>query len=254
MNQYCFIQCIGKTKVPDRNKWKNNVRGGINRFIYVLGGEGGYYHNGEKHSFKQGYLYLIPSYNNIPTWSSYENEEARLNHTYVNFELIPPIISNDVIEFDPHRDPVTNNAFEVFDKIAEASQRRICNVKEDELQYLKATVIYLTNKMIAEFGAKTLDDKLLIFALEEIHKGIATDISIRDIARKSFMSYGGFIRKFKNALGVTPYTYLKQLRLRTATMLRNEGATLEEAAEKCGYSEASALIHAISTKKHQKYH
>ncbi len=249
MNQYCFIQCVGKCKVPDQNKWKNNVSGGINRFVYVISGEGGYYLNGEKHSFKQGYLYLIPAYNNIPTWSSYENEESRLNHTFVNFELIPPIISKEVIEFDPHCDPLVNNAFMAFDKIAESAQCRMFNVKEDELYYLKASVVYITNKMIAECGAKMLDDKILIFALEEIHKGIANDISIRDIAKKSFMSYGGFIRKFKNALGVTPYTYLKQLRIRTASALRHEGATLKETAAKCGYSESAALIHAISTER-----
>ena len=82
-----------------------------------------------------------------------------------------------------------------------------------------------------------------------MHKSIEADLSIREIAEKSFMSYYGFIRRFKNALGMTPYTYLKQLRIRTATALRNEGATLEEAAEKCGYSDATALLHAISNEK-----
>ena len=75
---------------------------------------------------------------------------------------------------------------------------------------------------------------------------ISEDISIKEIAEESFMSCCGFIRKFKNALGVTPYAYLKQLRIRTANALRNEGMTLEQAAEKCGYSDASTLLHAIS--------
>ena len=249
MNVYCFIQCVGKSKVPDKNEWKTNVSEGINRLIYVIGGNGGYFLRGEKYTFKKNHFYLLPAYENIRTWSSYDNTESRLDHSFVNFEMIPPIITKDVIEFNPHEDVMVNEAFNMFDRIAESTKCRIYNLGNDELHYLKATVIYIVRKMISECGLKILDDKILIAALEEMHKGLATDISIRAIAEKFFISYDGFIRRFNKALGVTPYTYLKQLRIRTATALRDEGATLEEAAEKCGYSDSSALLHAISKEK-----
>ena len=249
MNQYCFIQCVGKSKVPDKNEWKTSVSRGINRLCYINGGEGGYYLRGEKYSFKKDMLYLLPAYEHIPTWSSYESMDARLDHTFVNFEMIPPIITKEVIEFDPHKDPMVKTAFEMLDKIAESTGCRMYNLKSDELYYLKATVVYIINKIVAECNIKILDDKMLISALETMHVGIATDISIREIAEKSFISYDGFIRRFQRALGVTPYTYLKQLRIRTATALRDEGATLEEAAERCGYSDAAALLHAIANEK-----
>ncbi len=249
MNPYCFIQCVGKSKVPDKNEWKTSPSKGINRLIYVNGGEGGYYLRGEKHTFKKGLLYLLPAYENIPTWSSYESMDKRLDHTFVNFEMIPPIITKNVIEFDPHKDPMRYAAFSMFDKIAESTECRMYNLKNDELYYLKATVIYIINKMVAECGIKMLDDQILISALETMHKGLSESISIREMAEKSFMSYDGFIRRFKSALGVTPYTYLKQLKIRTATALRNEGMTLEDVAIKCGYSESAALLHAISGEK-----
>ena len=63
------------------------------------------------------------------------------------------------------------------------------------------------------------------------------------------MSTNGFTRKFKHYLGVTPYAYIRTTRVRTALMMRTEGATLEEAAEKCGYSDAAALLHAIANEK-----
>ena len=249
MNPYCFIQCVGKSKVPDKDVWKTNVSRGINRLLYVLGGEGGYYLRGEKHTFKKDRLYLLPAYENIPMWSSFENMESRLDHVFVNFEMIPPIITKDVIEIDPHKDGMMSAAFSMFDKIAESTDCRMYNLKSDELDYLKATVIYMIKKMIAVGNVKMLDDKVLISALEDMHKGISSDISIQRLAEKSFMSYDGFIRRFQKALCVTPYTYLKQLRIRTATALRDEGATLEEAAEKCGYSDAVALAHAIANEK-----
>ena len=249
MNSYCFIQCVGKAKVPDKDVWKTSVSKGINRLVYVIGGNGGYFLRGEKYTFKKNHFYLLPAYENISTWSSYDSWESRLDHSFVNFEMIPPIITKDVIEFDPHKDVMINQAFNMFDKITESTKCRMYNLGNDELHYLKATVIYIVQKMIRECGLKILDDKILISALEEMHKGLSTGITIRSIAEKSFISYDGFIRRFSRALGVTPYTYLKQLRIRTATALRDDGATLEEAAEKCGYSDSSALAHAISNEK-----
>ena len=249
MNQYCFIQCLGKQKVPDKEKWHNNVQGGLNRLIYVNGGKGGYYVNGKKHFFKKGHLYLLPCYDNIPTWSSYESDDERLDHTYVNFELVPPIITKSVVELDPHADPMIESAFITLDKICDSTKCKLANLKNEELQYLKATIVYILNKMAINGLLETLDDEMIISALEKMHKSISTGISIKEIAESSFISYEGFIRRFNKTLGITPYAYMKQLRIRTAAALRAEGATLEEAAERCGYSDATSLLHAISNEK-----
>ena len=247
MNQYCFIQCLGKRRVPD--KWYNTVSGGVNRLVYVNGGEGGYYLGGEKYHFKKGYLYLLPAYDDIPTWSSYESYEKRLDHTYVNFELVPPVITKEVVEIDPHADVRLEAALGVLDSICDSIGCKIVNLGNEELQYIKATVLYVVGKMIEGGHLKTLGDEALVLALEKMHKGISGDISIRDIASECFISYEGFIRKFSKTMGMTPYAYLKQLRIRTAAALRAEGATLEEAAERCGYSDSSSLLHAIANEK-----
>ena len=249
MGTYCFIRCMGTCKVPDEDKWKNNVSGGMTRLYYINDGIGGYYLRGKKHVFKKKHLYLLPAYDDIPTWSSYEDEESRLDHIFVNFELIPPILTKEVIELDPNEHPLVQSAFDTLCEFIDKFKQCLNTMNNDDLRFIKSCVIYIVSKIIEAAGAKTLDDQILISALSEMHQDIANDISIREIAEKSFMSYYGFIRRFKNALGMTPYTYLKQLRIRTATALRDEGATLEEAAEKCGYSDAAALLHAISNEK-----
>ena len=249
MTQYCFIQCIGKRKVPDEKNWHNNVTGGVNRLLYINGGEGGYYLGAEKHSFKKGHLYLLPAYDDIPTWSSYESYEKRLDHTYVNFELVPPVVTKEVVELDPDSDPRIRAAISLLEAIAVPTKCKLYNLNDEELQYLKATVIYIIAKMIESGRLKTLGDEALVMALEKMHKGISGDISVREIAAECFISYEGFIRKFRKTMGMTPYAYLKQLRIRTAAALRADGATLEEAAERCGYSDSSSLLHAISNEK-----
>lgn len=245
MNQYCFIHCFGKCKVPDQEKWKNNVRGGINRLYFIIDGEGGYSRHGEKKPFKKGFMYFLPSYDNIPTWSSYETPESRLDHLYMTFEILPPIITDEVIEIDPKEDPTIESAIFAWMKIAE-KYRSIRKIDEDALDYLKATTIFIMNKIINKSDIKTLEDKVILSALELIHRNISKPISIHEIAKSSNMSYDGFIKKFKSNLRTTPYQYIKKLRVRTALALRADGVTLEEVAEKCGYSEASALLHAIS--------
>ena len=122
MQPYCFVHCFGKSKVPDKGKWKNNVYGGINRLYFILDGDGGYIRNGDKKHFKKGFLYFIPSYDNIPTWSSYEPEENRLNHLYLSFEFLPPIMTDQVVEIDPTGDSMLNAAINVWMNISEEQQ------------------------------------------------------------------------------------------------------------------------------------
>ena len=251
MKQYSFIHVFGKCKAPPQNEWKNNVRGGINRLYYIIGGEGGYYIKGEKRYFKKGLIYFIPAYDNIPTWSSYESPEKQLDHLYASIEILPPIITNDVIEIDPKEDPVIEAALFAWMRIAE-KYRYIRNIDSEALEYLKANVNYIISRMIDRSNIKTLDDKTILSALEEIHRNIASHISVHDIAKNAHMSYDGFIKKFKSELRTTPYQYIKALKMRTAAALRDEGATLEEAAERCGYSDSSALLHALSAKNDLK--
>ena len=56
------------------------------------------------------------------------------------------------------------------------------------------------------------------------------------------------INHFVSHLGITPYSYYKNLRINYAKKLINHGSTFEEAAESTGYSEAAALIRAMKQK------
>ena len=63
------------------------------------------------------------------------------------------------------------------------------------------------------------------------------------------MSTEGFIRKFKNYIGETPYNYFKRQKIRAALRVRNAGGSWEEAADASGYSDTSTLLHAIKAEK-----
>ena len=240
MSKICKILHTGSLIVPQ--KWVPNVTSGINRLYYIHGGEGGYLKNGNLIPFQTGRLYLIPSSANIYTYAP--SHEGRLVHSFANFELLPPILSKEVLSIDPLEDPLYNAALELFCAISKKSTLN-GSIDENERELLSSAVIYLSERAALKSDAKILDDNIVLYALETMHSRFDEKIKISDIAAACYMSNDGFIRRFTKALGETPYVYLKKLRLRHAAALRKTGATLDEAAEKCGYSDATALLHAI---------
>ena len=140
MFKYCKFHVAGKEPVP--YQWQNIVKNTVYRLLYVHSGVGGYYLGDKMIPFKVGYLYLIPSYANISTYSSYESEHARLNHSYVNFELIPPIVSNDVLELDPNENTTLRATIDVLLSMCERCHRKSFYLDDEEIKYFESTVIF----------------------------------------------------------------------------------------------------------------
>ena len=251
MSDYCKIYYAGSCKAP--YNWITSTSVGTNRLIYVTGGEGGYIKDDIKIPFKKDCLYLIPgSAHYIPTYTSYENDETRLDHIYANFEIVPPIISKDVFCLDSFDDEGLSIAVEAFKVFCIQSEMRTgyINLSEPGRNYLKNTVEYLVHRVCEISDCKIVRDKVVLKALRIMHENLKQKQPINEISKECYLSTNGFIRKFKKELGETPYSYLKRLKIRTAQNMRLSGITLEEIADTCGYSDSSALLHAISTTKY----
>lgn len=246
MSDFCKVYCSGSVKAP--YDWVTSVPIGINRLVYINGGEGGYLKNEEKVPFKSDCLYLFPGNAYfVKTYSSYETDEARLDHAFVNFELIPPILSDEVMFIDPLEDNDVKFAVEVFKSLClKSTEEKIFeNLSVAERKYLIGTVLFLVDKMVEKYDCRVISDKVIIKALRIMHEGVGTKQTIEQIAKECYLSTDGFIRKFKREVGETPYSYLKKLKVRTAQNMRLSGMKLNEIAEKCGYSDPCSLLHAI---------
>ena len=66
------------------------------------------------------------------------------------------------------------------------------------------------------------------------------------------MSTDGFIKKFTRIVGVSPYSYMKKLKITSAKIMITEGSSTGEAATACGYADASSLLHAIANDEKDK--
>ncbi len=237
MNEQCELIVIGECTVPQ--DWIGLVKNSVNRLYYIHRGHGGYIKDGEKIEFTPGRLYLIPAFSKIRTYAPSEN---RIYHTYADYELIPPVISTDVLSIDPNEDEVVLSATKVFISLCK-TQATLKN--EDKTKYLEDTVVFLSKRIAEKNNSTVLRDKTIISALQIMHSRVKEKISIADIAEECHMSTEGFIRKFKVYIGETPYNYLKRLKIRTALKIRKSGASWTEASEAAGYSDTSTLLHAI---------
>ena len=248
MSDYCKIYCSGSVKAP--YDWITSVPIGINRLVLINEGEGGYIENDKSVPFEKGGLYLFTGNAHfISTYSSYETDEQRLDHSYVNFELVPPILSKTVYRLHYEDNPELKCVVETFKTfcIKSTLNQDYENLSEASQKFLKSIVIFLVDKIIETYKLETIKDQIIIQALKLMHENLGKQQNIADIAKSCYLSTDGFIRKFKNQIGETPYSYLKKLKVRTAQNMRSQGISLEKIAEKCGYSDASALLHSIKT-------
>ena len=239
MEESCKITCYGRCRVGAW--WQTTAQNGLNRLYYINGGSGGYIRGGKRIPFEKGMLYFIPYYANITTYTDLSDE---LDHTYCGIILAPPVLSADVFSLDPDASPCIKSAVECFNTLCQSDA-----VSERETALLKSVSLYLISAEVQTNPKGVINDGTILSALDMMHSKEMGQMSISDIAKGCHMSTNGFIKRFTKRVGETPYSYYKSLKMRTALTLRAEGATLTEAALASGYSDGSALLHAIASSK-----
>lgn len=82
-------------------------------------------------------------------------------------------------------------------------------------------------------------------ARERIDDDPAGQINLGELATLSGVSRYQILRAFARELGVTPYAYVIQCRVRLARQLLLQGATLADAAQRAGFADQSHLTRAF---------
>ena len=240
------VNCYACTAAPPQWHCKKNI--GINRLYHIHSGNGGYIHNGKQYRFEIGKLYFIPY---TADFTPFCDESDPIIHTYVDFEMIPPVICSDILCVDIFDDSLALSALGVFDsggRHMTENHLSLSDLFEDSILWnmCASSILMLISYITKNNGVESVIDEVIIKALKIIHLHIADNISIKDIAAQCYLSEDGFIRRFSKVVGSTPYAYLKNLRVRTALCLRENGMSLSDIADKVGYSDASSLAHAMS--------
>lgn len=235
-----LLQCYGKCTVSQ--SWKYDTIKGISRLYFIHGGTGGYIFNGIYYPFKPQSLYFLPS---TVEYALFSDDENGINHTFADFEIVPPIYSPNVIEFEvTPSDTMLQKASDVFicggdifkTHYAEPEFLKICF---SAIEYLVMYAVKISPEALA------ITDSAVISALETMQMHMAEAFTVEAMAEMNHLSTDCFIRRFKKCMGITPYAYFKKLRIRTARYMLDGGKSISETALAVGYSDASALFHAM---------
>jgi AraC-like DNA-binding protein len=238
------ILCYGSNTAPS-DSWLCKKNAGINRLYYIHSGIGGYVHNGKNVPLQPGNLYFIPY---TVSFTPFSDGNDPIVHTYMDFELIPPIITNEIISMEASKSNQVASAVSVFTLGGTMSNHTdLSALYEDPLfwELCKASVIYLVNEIALANQISKITDKIVTKSLEIMHARMNEKLTVNEISQECYMNPDSFIRRFARIVGITPHAYLKNIRLQTARCLRESGMSLTQIASEVGYSDASALSHAL---------
>ena len=88
-------------------------------------------------------------------------------------------------------------------------------------------------------------DEVVSETLRRIWNDYASPLHVSELAAAVHLEENHFIRRFRRAMGQTPYAYLRTYRLALAKQALASGNTLTQAAEKVGYQNAASLSRAL---------
>lgn len=109
----------------------------------------------------------------------------------------------------------------------------------DIMLYYLIRIWLLENPMQNPGWVSAFHDKLVLTALEAMHKRINFDWNLDNLSKSIGVSRATLANRFRDVLGIPPIEYLAKLRMEKAKqMFQKDNLRLEEIAQNVGYSSA----------------
>lgn len=216
-----------------------------NKLYYIHGGVCHYIDNDEKIELEKNCLYLIPA---STSFQPYSDENDPLDHSFVDFNFIPPILSKGIYKMDPNANQLMKAASDFFVQLVGNKKNTTYyhnDFNKDVLEVLNPTIKIIVKQFVSIYNLPLSEDKLAICIIRDLIENVGNNITINDLAKKYYTSPDVIIRTFKKSYNTTPYAYLKELRLKTAKHLIQSGEKLSNVAKATNYSDTSSLAHAL---------
>jgi len=209
----------------------------FSRIYYIKDGISKIILKGEELEIKAGHLYLIPSF----TPCSYYFKKG-MNHYFLHCifsfqnglnpflhlktlkevpaEILDSLLFSRIFELHPEK-RLPNYYPNVYHRTM--WQNKNSYQKKFKLKWESDAIVkQLFSRFIVDTDKKTLHHSLR-YTIEDIffylRENLANDISIQELAEKSFLSPDHFSKVFKEFVGIGPKEYIIRLRLEKAQML-----------------------------------
>ncbi len=249
-----YIDNNGNGRVPVHWRVDHPIR--MQRLYYIRGGIGHYcVDGGQTVPFEPDRIYLFP-YNWFTRFES--DPDDPIDHIYFDFITTPPIISPTPIIRKVAPGSELDAMLKVIDPVSSRSNRHTlystgfgsiadapAGSRDEQKQLLYHLLLSLLTMLNAEEPLPFISDESICRTLTVIRERYASPLSVGELAAAEGFELNSFIRRFRKQMGVTPYAYLRSVRLLKARELLAGGETYAMAAQATGYGSVSALSRAL---------
>lgn len=227
------IRLYAYGKSTENGAWYIDKSRIVNRLYYVNSGKAVISFAHKEHTLVGGKLYIIPQCNDFFTV-----EAKDFDHTFFDFYNSQILRCDKILEFDKN----DLNAEALFNYlnflIASDPNKQLY----DSVKYFLYGFLNLLEK---SYPIPYIINSYITDAVNLIH-GECFSLSTKQLAKKLNLNESYFIRMFSSVMGITPMKYIRACRVSYGKQLLQNGATVEETAEKCGYSSAAAFYNATT--------
>ena len=230
---------------PKKWHWKSLPYNYCNRIYYINGGNASYIDIDGKHKFKKGHLYFLPRNS---AYSLEQDENDRLDHLYFDFICMPMLSDGKIFELKVEDDQIIQDFIVLLKKLVRLKPLLNNSRKNEEFRNSRTVELVFTalfEYVLDKINAVPISfdplQESIIYMLEHF----CEPITIEQLANKAGYHPKYFIKIFTEAMHITPYKFLRDLRINKAAVLINSGYTIQQAADAVGFQHASSLSSAI---------
>lgn len=199
---------------------------GYSRVYYVYSGEVFYTDEHIKSYLKPQHLYIFPS---TLSYKIKQNINNRLHCTYMHIDFFPSII-NELIEIPLLTNLTLKNILCSIREAITSNDPVIINSLSEVFK------LYCTNHSIVD-----MPDDQISSILIYISNNIKKKITIKELSQIAGYNTQYFVRLFKKRVGISPYRYIINYRLKEAKKLLKQGNTISQIARNTGYNDIKSF-------------
>lgn len=225
------LYAFGRSTVQGR--WEIDRNRIVNRLYHVNAGIAAIRSGAKEYRLTAGKTYMIPQCKNFsPVYA--EN----FDHTYFDFYTARILNPENIIEIGA--DVPCANAFFTYVNglIEQHPNKEIHHAME---QFLSGFLAWLNDTYAP---LPFVSDAALTEAIRMIHREYPS-ITTGLLAKKLNLNESYFIRLFSSAMGISPMKYIRAIRVSHGKSLIQNGMSVTEATEQCGYSSPPAFYNAM---------
>lgn len=228
------IRLYAYGKSTENGAWYIDKSRIVNRLYYVNSGKAVISFGHKEYTLNCGKLYIIPQCNDFSTV-----EAESFDHTFFDFYNSKILCSDKIIELDKSY----MNMEALFDYLNFLITSDLNQDFFESISYFLCGFLSLLEK---SNSLPYISNSYVTDAVNIIHSRCFS-LTTKELAKELSLNESYFIRMFSSVMGITPMKYIRACRVSYGKELLQKGATVEEAAEKCGYSSASAFYNATTS-------